>query len=94
MDGLTNIGAASAAKPELKKVFQQFAAGTFYREMLAAMHKGQDKPAYFHGGHAEEVFRAELDRHIAEDLAERHGEAFAGPLYDRFSENLLASGRL
>ncbi len=88
------LSGAKAPTPELKKVFQQFAAGTFYREMLAAMHKGHDKPAYFDGGHAEEVFRSELDSRIADELAERDGDSFAGPLYERFSQNLLASGRL
>ena len=78
---------------ELKKVFNEFAAGTFYREMLSAMRKSQGKPAYFDGGHAEEVFRAELDRHIADDLAARHGEAFTKPLYDTFARQLLAAPR-
>jgi peptidoglycan hydrolase FlgJ len=78
---------------ELKKVFTEFAAGSFYREMLSALRKSHGRPAYFDGGQAEQIFRAEMDRHIADDLAARHGEAFAGPLFENFSQQLLAAPR-
>jgi Rod binding domain-containing protein len=91
---------ALASKPidtsrqsELKKVFNEFTAGTFYREMLAAMRKGASKPAYFDGGQAEEIFRGELDRHIADDLVARQGEAFSAPLFKNFSQQLLTAPR-
>ena len=42
------------SKSEVKKVFQDFVAGTFYGEMMKAMHSTHDKPAYMHGGQAEE----------------------------------------
>ncbi|HEX6985999.1 MAG TPA: hypothetical protein VF170_11515 [Planctomycetaceae bacterium] len=92
----TSGGAAGidpARQNELKKVFHEFAAGTFYREMLGALRKSHSKPAYFDGGQAERIFRAELDRRIADDLAARHGDAFAGPLYETFSQQLLATPR-
>ena len=85
--------AVASRQNELKKVFNEFTAGTFYREMLGALRKGSGKPAYFHGGHAEDVFRAELDRQIADDLAARHGDAFTGPLYDVFAQQLMAAQR-
>ena len=84
---------AASRESEVKKVFQEFAAGTFYREMLGALRKGTGKPAYFHGGYAEDVFRAEMDRHIVDDLAAKHGESFAGPLYDNFAQQVLDGGR-
>lgn len=84
---------AASRESEVKKVFREFAAGTFYREMLGALRKGTGKPAYFHGGYAEDVFRAEMDHHIADDLAARHGESFAGPLYDNFAQQVLGGGR-
>jgi hypothetical protein len=97
----TSVAAASGTREtlsgrqaELKKVFTEFAAGTFYREMLGALRKSHDKPAYFDGGQAEQIFRAEMDRHIAEDLAARYGDAFATPLYDSFSQQLLATPRV
>jgi Rod binding domain-containing protein len=92
--------AAIASKPlddsrmgELKKVFNEFTAGTFYREMLEAMRKGTGKPAYFDGGQAEEIFRGELDRQIATRLTEQHGEQFSKKLYENFSQQLLAAPR-
>lgn len=90
VSGVSNRGGRDA---EVKKVFQEFAAGTFYREMLGSLRKGTGKPAYFHGGYAEDVFRAEMDRHIADDLAARHGESFAAPLYENFAQKVLAAGR-
>lgn len=91
---LTSKPVDPSRQNELKKVFNEFTAGTFYREMLAAMRKGTGKPAYFDGGQAEEIFRGELDRHIADDLVKRHGEAFSAPLYENFSQQLLTSQRL
>ncbi len=92
---------AIASKPvddarvdELKKVFNEFTAGTFYREMLDAMRKGTGKPAYFDGGQAEEIFRAELDRKIADRLVEQHGEQFSKPLFKNFSQQLLTAPRV
>ena len=85
--------ASTSREGELKKVFTEFAAGTFYREMLSALRKSHNKPAYFDGGQAEQIFRAEMDRHIADDLAARHGDAFAGPLFENFSQQLLAAPR-
>lgn len=93
--------AALSSKPiddprygELKKVFNEFTAGTFYREMLAAMRKGTGKPAYFDGGQAEEIFRGELDRQIADRLVEQHGEQFSKPLFENFSQKMLAAPRV
>jgi hypothetical protein len=85
--------AGSKSDGELKKVFTEFAAGTFYKEMLGSLRKGAGKPAYFDGSYAEDVFRAEMDRHIADNLASEHGEAFAGPLYDNFARQVLGGGR-
>jgi hypothetical protein len=84
---------AGTGDAKLKKVFTEFAAGTFYREMLGAMRKGTGKPAYFDGGYAENVFRAEMDRHITDNLADKHGDAFAGPLYDNFAGQVLGNAR-
>ena len=83
----------SSQDSEVKKVFQEFAAGTFYREMLGSLRKGTGKPAYFHGGQAEDIFRAEMDRLIVDDLAAKHGEGFAGPLYETFAQQTLGAPR-
>jgi Rod binding domain-containing protein len=59
-------------------------AGTFYKQMLKSLRSTVDKAEYFHGGRAEEVFEAQLDQQVAEDLAARQGGVFADKLYDAF----------
>lgn len=96
---MSAIAALSGKTPEpprdaeVKEVFQEFAAGTFYREMLGALRKGTGKPAYFHGGQAEDIFRAEMDRYVIDDLAATHGESFAEPLYETFAQQTLGAPR-
>lgn len=71
---------------ELREKFQDFAAGTFYKEMLKALRQGQKHSKYFYGGQAEEIFRGQMDQQVAENLARQHGGGFAGPLYDAYSK--------
>jgi Rod binding domain-containing protein len=71
---------------EVREKFQDFAAGTFYKEMLKALREGQKNSKYFYGGQAEEIFRGQMDQQVAEDLARQHGASFAGPLFDAYSK--------
>lgn len=66
---------------EVREKFQDFMAGTFYAQMVKSLRAGQGKPAYFHGGQAEEIFQSQLDQIVSENLAKSHGEEFAEPLY-------------
>ena len=65
---------ARAAAPEdanntkFREAFHQFFGETFYGQMLKAMRSTQQKPAYFHGGRAEEVFQSQLDQVLAEEM--------------------------
>jgi hypothetical protein len=52
--------------------------------MLKAMRKTVGKPAYFHGGRAEEIFTAQLDQVLAEKISEAGGDRFGGPMYELF----------
>ncbi len=70
--------------------FQDFSAGTFYKEMLKSLRSGQKHSKYFYGGQAEEIFRGQMDQQIAEDLARQHGGAFSNPLF----EGLFTPGRV
>lgn len=78
------------ASPELREAFQDFVAGTFYKQMFKALRSGQNKPAYFHGGQAEEMFQAHLDQQISEDLAKGQGSAFSDTLFSSFAQRLNA----
>ncbi len=69
---------------ELRKAFQDFVGQTFFGQMLSAMRKTVDKPAYLHGGRTEEVFQAQLDQVLSEKLSDASAETFSGPMYDLF----------
>ena len=45
-------------KDELREKFTQFVGETFFGQMIKSMRSTVGKPAYFHGGQAEEAFRA------------------------------------
>ncbi|HEU0068949.1 MAG TPA: hypothetical protein VFQ26_06760, partial [Nitrospiraceae bacterium] len=51
---------APAADNRLREVFDEFVGQSFYQQLLGAMRKTVNKPAYFHGGRAEEVFQGQL----------------------------------
>lgn len=76
--------------PELREAFQDFVAGTFYKQMFKALRSGQNKAAYFHGGQAEEMFQSHLDQQISEDLAKGQGSAFSDTLFSSFAQQLNA----
>jgi len=48
------------------------------------MQKTVHKPAYFHGGQAEEMFRAELNQTLADKMAEATADQFSGPMFELF----------
>lgn len=70
---------------ELRQVFKSFVGETFFGEMLKAMRKTQGKPAYFHGGRAEEIFQQQLDQVLSEKLAESSSDSLSGPMYELFA---------
>lgn len=70
---------------EAREVFDQFVGETFFGQMLSAMRKTQGKPAYFHGGRAEEVFQGQLDQVLGEHLSQATAGSFSGPMYDLFA---------
>jgi Rod binding domain-containing protein len=75
---------AAKASPELREAFTAFVGETFYNQLLGSMRKTVEKPAYFHGGRAEEVFQGQLDQTLAEDMTKATSDQFAGPMFDLF----------
>jgi hypothetical protein len=77
---------ASLDKDQLseREAFDQFVGGTFFRQLLGAMQKTVGKAPYFHGGQAEEVFRAQLNETLADKMAEATADQFTGPMYELF----------
>ena len=70
---------------EVRQAFQSFVGETFFSQMLKAMRKTQQKPAYFHGGRGEEVFQQQLDQVLAEKLSSASADQFSGPMYELFA---------
>jgi hypothetical protein len=71
------------AADELRERFTQFVGEAFYGQMIKAMRQSVGKPAYFHGGRAEEVFRGQLDQALAEHMTAASADRFADPLFER-----------
>jgi peptidoglycan hydrolase FlgJ len=78
--------AKAADNPALRKAFDQFVGQTFYGQMLQAMRKSQDKPAYFHGGQAEEIFTQQFDQILTKKLSEASADKLSGPMYELFTQ--------
>jgi len=70
---------------ELRGTFQQFVGETFFGQLLQAMRKLTDKPAYFHGGRAEEIFQQRFDQLLAQKLAQSSSAQIAEPMYELFA---------
>jgi Rod binding domain-containing protein len=68
---------------ELKDKFTQFVGEAFFGQMLKAMRTTVGKPAYFYGGHAEEVFQGQLDQTMSEHLTKASASKFADPMFER-----------
>jgi Rod binding domain-containing protein len=85
--GALQSPAPQPAGSQTRAAFQDFVAGTFYKEMLKSLHQMHGKPAYFHGGQAEKIFQGQLDQQLAEDLARGRGGDFADSLYQAFLQN-------
>ncbi len=68
----------------LRETFNSFVGQVFFGQLLKAMRKTVGKPAYFHGGRAEEIFQQQLDEILGEKLAEASGEKFSEPMFELF----------
>jgi len=68
---------------ELHEKFTQFVGEAFFGQMLKAMRSTVGKPAYFYGGHAEEVFQGQLDQTMAEHLTKASASKLADPMFER-----------
>lgn len=70
-------------KNEVKEKFTQFVGETFFGQMIKSMRSTVGKPAYFHGGRAEEAFQGLMDQQLSEQLTEATAEQFAEPMFRR-----------
>jgi hypothetical protein len=75
---------------DVREHFTQFVGEAFFGQMIKALRSMTDKPAYFHGGRAEEVFQGQLDQKLAEHLTEASASRFAEPMFERQFPRLAA----
>lgn len=73
--------ALAADARKLQAAYRDFVGKTFFGEMLKSMRTTVGKPAYFHGGQAEEVFRSQLDQHLADHMSAASADKLADPMF-------------
>jgi len=67
----------------VRQAFTSFVGETFFSQMIKSMRATTDKPAYFHGGKGEEVFTAQLDQVMSEEMTASSADKFANPMFER-----------
>ncbi len=72
------------ASKELREAFDNFVGESLFSQMISSMRKSQQKPAYFHGGRAEEVFQKQLDQTLAQELTKSSARQFSDPMFKLF----------
>jgi len=66
---------------QVREKFTEFVGSTFYAQMLKSMRTTLGKPAYFHGGQAEEIFTSQLDQTLASTLADKSTDQLIDPMF-------------
>jgi len=66
---------------EVQETFRNVMGEMFFGQMMKAMRSTQGKPAYFHGGQAEEVFQGQLDQLLAQEMATASAEKIIDPMF-------------
>lgn len=83
-----------ARAQETQEAFSRFVGTTFFGQLLKSMRQTVGKPAYFHGGRAEEAFRTQLDQTLATHMTESGGARLAeGMFRQQFPEHADVLGR-
>jgi peptidoglycan hydrolase FlgJ len=70
-----------AGAQKLKDAYTDFVGKTFFGQLLKSMRSTVGKPAYFHGGQGEEVFRSQLDQQLADHMSEASADQIAEPMF-------------
>lgn len=80
-DSIPSVGNPTPTRPVLPDAFDQFVGDTFFRQMLKSMRSGTGKPAFLHGGQAEEIFQSQLDEVMITDLVKATKDSFSAELF-------------
>lgn len=88
VNSLTSTSAAAAPQGQLREKFDQFVGESMFGQMLKSMRESVGKPAYFHGGRAEEVFQSQLDQLLVEKISDASAEQISQPMFELFTANM------
>ncbi|MFT5325865.1 MAG: Rod binding domain-containing protein [Planctomycetaceae bacterium] len=80
-DPIQALSPAPPNGPLLPEAFDQFVGDTFFRQMLKSLRSTTGKPAYFHGGQAEEIFQSQLDELLITDMVKATKDSFSADLF-------------
>ncbi|MFT4559663.1 MAG: hypothetical protein ACKVII_22005 [Planctomycetales bacterium] len=80
-DPIQALSLAPPNGPLLPEAFDQFVGDTFFRQMLKSLRSTTGKPAYFHGGQAEEIFQSQLDELLITDMVKATKDSFSADLF-------------
>ena len=88
-DPIQALGPVPPNGPVLPEAFDQFVGDTFFRQMLKSLRSTTGKPAYFHGGQAEEMFQSQLDELLITDMVKATKDSFSADLFkQQFPEHV------
>lgn len=82
-DPIQATGPATPKGPVLPEAFDQFVGDTFFRQMLKSLRSTTGKPAYFHGGQAEEIFQSQMDELLITDMVKATRDSFSADLFSQ-----------
>ncbi len=89
LDGHGSTGEGPAAdkldarkSDQAREKFHSVMGEMIFGQILKAMRKTVGKPAYFHGGQAEEIFTQQLDQVLSEKISEASADKFLEPMYE------------
>lgn len=77
--------AKHADDPRLRETFDEFVGEAFFSQLLKSMRSTVDKPAYFHGGRAEEMFTQQLDQTLTKEMTKASAHQLADPMFELFA---------
>lgn len=66
---------------QLRDAYRDFVGKTFFGQMLKSMRSTVGKAAYFDGGQTEEVFRAQVDQQMADEMSKSSASKLADPMF-------------
>ena len=80
-ESIPEIGTSTPKGPVLPEAFDQFVGDTFFRQMLKSLRSTTGKPAFLHGGQAEEIFQSQMDELLITDMVKATQDSFSGDLF-------------